>query len=111
MMTQTRVRYMRLILFFDLPMETAKQRKDYRLFRKFLIHDGYLMLQKSVYMKLITNDSRSDAALTRLRQQKPPAGLVQVLKVTEKQFTSMEYVTGEKSTGNELDTLEGFVVL
>ena len=36
-----RSRFMRLICFFDLPVETAKQRKDYRLFRKFLLKDGY----------------------------------------------------------------------
>ena len=40
---------MRLIVFFDLPVQTAKQRKDYRLFRKFLLKDGYLQLQESVY--------------------------------------------------------------
>ena len=51
MNTDGRVRYMRLIVFFDLPVATAKQRKDYRLFRKYLTKDGYLMLQESVYAK------------------------------------------------------------
>ena len=50
-----RSRYMRLICFFDLPVETPKQRKDYRLFRKFLLKDGYLPLQESVYAKLVIN--------------------------------------------------------
>ena len=31
---------MRLVLFFDLPVETPKRRKDYRLFRGFLLKDG-----------------------------------------------------------------------
>lgn len=47
---------MRLICFFDLPVETAKDRKNYRLFRKFLLKDGYLPLQESVYAKLVVND-------------------------------------------------------
>ena len=47
MTDKERVRYMRLVLFFDLPVETPKQRKDYRLFRKFLLKDGFLPLQQS----------------------------------------------------------------
>ena len=56
MTDKERVRYMRLVLFFDLPVETPKQRKDYRLFRKFLLKDGFLPLQQSVYAKLVVND-------------------------------------------------------
>ena len=52
-----RIRYMRLLVFFDLPVETVSQRKDYRLFRKHLIKEGYLMLQESVYAKLVTNEA------------------------------------------------------
>ncbi|MDO5335156.1 MAG: CRISPR-associated endonuclease Cas2, partial [Coriobacteriia bacterium] len=70
---------MRLIVFFDLPVKTAKQRKDYRAFRKFLLKDGYLQLQESVYAKLILNDGVASAAVARLRKNRPPAGLVQVM--------------------------------
>ena len=56
MSSGAKVRYMRLIVFFDLPVKTAKQRKDYRQFRKFLLKDGYLQLQESVYAKLVVND-------------------------------------------------------
>ena len=48
-----RVRYMRLIVFFDLPVQTAKQRKDYRLFRKFLLKDGYLHLLSTTALQLV----------------------------------------------------------
>lgn len=106
-----RVRYMRLFVFFDLPIETAKQRKDYRLFRRYLLKDGYLMLQKSVYAKLVTNDAVASGAIARLRKQRPPEGLVQVLKVTEKQFATMTYITGNRESYDELDTMEEFVVL
>ena len=64
---------MRLIVFFDLPVQTAKQRKDYRLFRKFLLKDGYLQLQESVYAKLVVNDGIAAAAVARLRKNRPPA--------------------------------------
>lgn len=102
---------MRLMVFFDLPVETATQRKEYRLFRKFLIKDGYLMLQESVYAKLVVNDGAAGAAVMRLRKHRPPEGLVQVLKVTEKQFATMDYIVGNRDAYDEIDTMEEFVVL
>lgn len=107
----TRVRFMRLLVFFDLPVETASQRKEYRLFRKFLIKDGYLMLQESVYAKMAINDASANASIARLRKERPPEGLVQFLKVTEKQYATMEYITGERGSFDEIDTMEEFVVL
>lgn len=106
-----RVRYMRLIVFFDLPVETAVQRKRYRVFRKFLIKEGYLMLQESVYAKLVVNDAAAGAAIMRLRKNRPEEGLVQVLKVTEKQFSTMVYITGDRESYDEVDTMEEFLVL
>ncbi|HIT45403.1 MAG TPA: CRISPR-associated endonuclease Cas2 [Candidatus Aphodovivens excrementavium] len=102
---------MRLILFFDLPVETSAQRKQYRIFRKYLISEGYLMLQESVYAKLVTNDGAAGAAIMRLRKHRPPQGLVQVLKVTEKQFATMVYITGNREAYDEVDTMEEFVIL
>ena len=102
---------MRMLVFFDLPVGTAAQRKEYRLFRKHLIKEGYLMLQESVYAKLVTNDGNADAAVMRLRKHRPPGGLVQVLKVTEKQFATMTYITGNREAYDEVDTMEEFIVL
>ncbi len=102
---------MRVFVFFDLPIDTAAQRKEYRLFRKYLIKEGYLMLQESVYAKLVVNDAQAGAAINRLRQHRLPSGLVQALKVTEKQFATMEFITGTRQSYDELDTLEEFVVL
>ena len=47
--------FMRLIVFFDLPVKTKKQIRIYTKFRKFLISKGYLMLQYSVYSKILNN--------------------------------------------------------
>jgi CRISPR-associated protein Cas2 len=102
---------MRLVVFFDLPVETAKQRKDYRQFRKFLIQDGYLMLQESVYAKMTITDAAANNAIARMKKKKPPAGLVQVLKVSEKQYADMVFITGEKPTYDEVDSSDGFLVL
>lgn len=107
----SRVRFMRLLVFFDLPVESASQRKEYRLFRKFLIKEGYLMMQESVYAKLVVNDGAAGASIMRLRKNRPPEGLVQVLKITEKQFATMDYITGNREVYDEVDTMEEFVVL
>lgn len=109
--SQYRFRYMRLLVFFDLPVETAAQRKDYRLFRKHLIKDGFLMLQESVYAKLVINEGAAGAVVMRLRKHRPSHGLVQVLKVTEKQFATMEYITGNREAYDEVDTMEEFLIL
>lgn len=106
-----RVRYMRLIVFFDLPVETSKQRREYRLFRKHLIKEGYLMLQESVYVKLVINDASARSAIARLRENRPACGLVQVLKVTERQFETMVYVVGEHQKNEEVDTVEELLVI
>ena len=106
-----RVRYMRLIVFFDLPVKTAKQRKDYRQFRKFLLKDGYLQLQESVYAKLVVNDGVAGAAVARMRKNRPPAGLVQIMKVSEAAYATMEYITGNRKAYDEVDTMEELLIL
>lgn len=102
---------MRLIVFFDLPVQTAKQRKDYRLFRKFLLKDGYLQLQESVYAKLVVNDGIASAAVARLRKNRPPAGLVQVMRVSEAAYATMEFIAGDRKAYDEVDTTEELLIL
>lgn len=106
-----RVRYMRLLVFFDLPVGTAAQRKRYSQFRKYLVKDGFLMLQQSVYSKLVVNEAAASGSIARMRKHRPPEGLVQVLKVTEKQYATMTYITGNEAARDEVDTMEEFLVL
>ena len=103
-------RYMRIIVFFDLPVVTEKSRKEANKFRKYLIKSGFLMMQESVYCKLVQNDMTSLTVVENLRKNKPPNGLVQVLKVTEKQYSRMEYLVGTKQT-EVLETDERLVIL
>lgn len=86
---------MRMIVFFDLPTETSAERRNYRHFRKFLIQNGFMMLQESVYCKLLLNGSAQTAMAESIRRNKPPKGIVQMLTITEKQFSKMEYVVGD----------------
>ena len=86
---------------FDLPVTTAAERRAYTLFRKYLLKNGFLMLQESVYCKIAQNPVAADSVIDALRKNKPPTGLVQLLRVTEKQYAKMEYIAGE----SQLDVL------
>ncbi len=85
---------MRVIVFFDLPVKTKKDRKEYTRFRKFLIKSGFVMMQESVYSKLAINQNAADSVCASVKKSKPPQGLVQMLTVTEKQFAKMELLVG-----------------
>ena len=101
---------MRMLVFFDLPTETVADRRNYRRFRKLLVDSGFLMLQESVYCKLLLNGTAQGTAADLIRRHWPPKGMVQMLTVTEKQFSKMEYVTGEW-TSDVIDSDERLVEL
>ena len=103
-------RYMRIIVMFDLPVETAKNRRDYTVFRKNLIKSGFHMMQESIYCKLAQNATAADNIVENVRKNKPAEGLVQVLKITEKQFSKIEYIIGEAQK-QVLDSDERMVIL
>ena len=101
---------MRVIVFFDLPVLTESNRRDYRTFRKYLIKSGFMMVQESVYCKLAQNGSVADAVVENIKKNKPHEGLVQVLRVTEKQYNKMDFIVGER-TGDVLTSDERLVIL
>lgn len=91
-------RYMRMILMFDMPVETAEERKAYRKFRQFLIDEGFIMHQFSIYSKLLLNNSANNAMIERLKNHNPKKRSITLLTVTEKQFARMIYLCGERDT-------------
>lgn len=101
---------MRILVMFDLPTLTVNDKREYVRFRKYLIKNGFLMLQESVYCKLALNTTVADAIVNNVRNNKPADGLVQMLTVTEKQFSKMEIVIGERKS-KVLDTDERLVIL
>ena len=103
-------RYRRIVVFFDLPVLTESNRKDYRTFRKYLIKSGFMMVQESVYCKLAQNSSVADAVVKNIKKNKPHEGLVQVLRVTEKQYNKMDFIVGER-TGDVLASDERLIIL
>lgn len=103
-------RFMRVIVFFDLPMTTLEERKEYTRFRKGLIKDGFIMMQESVYCRLALNPTAANSIMQAVRDRKPPNGLIQMLVVTEKQFSRMEFVLGEYHS-QIIDSEERLIIL
>ena len=95
---------------FDLPVVSTHDRKEYTKFRKYLLKSGFLMLQESVYCKLVMNSTMADSLVDNLRKNKPEKGVVQAIKITEKQYEKMEYIVGVNSS-EVLDTDERLVFL
>ncbi len=95
------------MVFFDLPMLTDKNRRDYNHFHKFLLKNGFIMMQKSVYTKLVINNVTSAAVRRKVSENLPPDGIVELLEITENQFSRIEYLLGEhqSSTIDSMDRL------
>jgi CRISPR-associated protein Cas2 len=104
------VRFMRAIVFFDLPVLTSMERREYNKFRKFLIKSGYLMLQESVYCKLVLNASAAESLSEQLQKNSPVKGIVQLLIITEKQFSRILYVVGAP-TSDVINTDERTIIV
>lgn len=103
-------KYMRVLVFFDLPTLTSENKREYVRFRKYLVKNGFLMLQESVYSKLALNSVVSKSIMENVRKNKPLEGLIQMLCITEKQYAKMEYVLGKADTVI-IDNDERLVVL
>ena len=101
-------RFMRVLVMFDLPTESSIQRRNYRKFRKSLIKNGFIMMQESVYVKLAMNQGSADLIVKSIRNLCPEEGIVQVLQITEKQFSKMEFLVGESQT-EYVDSDERFI--
>ena len=99
---------MRVLVMFDLPTESSIQRRNYRKFRKSLIKNGFIMMQESVYVKLAMNQGSADLMVKSIRKLCPEERIVQVLQITEKQFSKMEFLVGESQT-EYVDSDERFI--
>ena len=103
-------RFMRVLVMFDLPTETAENRRNYTKFRKYLIKSGFMMMQQSVYVRLALNQTNAKGVIDSVKKNKPSEGLVQILTITEKQYSKMEIISGEYSN-DTVDTDERLLML
>jgi len=75
-----------LFVFFDLPVDTRAARRAYAQFRKFLLKDGFLQLQYSVYARVCPSAEAVDVHTRRVESRVPNDGEVRLLCITDNQF-------------------------
>lgn len=84
-----------IIVMFDLPTDTPKARKDYTVFRKKLLQDGFLMMQYSVYMRHCASDENAQVHVKRVKSFLPDDGEVRIITITDKQFSRIKVFYGK----------------
>lgn len=89
-------RIMWVLVFFDLPTDTKKERKAAADFRKRLLSDGFIMFQFSIYMRHCPSAENAAVHVKRVKSILPPLGQVGILTITDRQFGAMELFTEKK---------------
>lgn len=101
-------RIMWLLVLFDLPTETKKDKKAYALFRKNLIKDGFTMFQFSIYIRHCASMENAEVHKKRVKSFLPEHGNVGIICITDKQFGNIDIFYGTKpqrpnSPGQQLE--------
>ena len=89
-------RIMWVVVFFDLPTETKKDKRAYALFRKQLQMDGFTMFQFSIYVRHCASMANTDVHVKRVKNFMPEYGHVAVMCITDKQFENIMVFHGTK---------------
>lgn len=92
---------MRMLVFFDLPVTTASERKNATRFRNFLLKDGYYMVQFSVYSRVCNGNDAVEKHFKRIKENLPPSGSVRMLTITEKQYQNMHILLGKPKNNDK----------
>ena len=88
-------RIMWVLVLFDLPTETKKERKAAADFRKQILKDGFTMFQFSIYLRHCPSRENADVHIKRVKSILPQHGQVGILCITDKQFGEMELFIGK----------------
>lgn len=91
-------RIMWVLVLFDLPTETKQERKQYTIFRKKLIKDGFAMFQFSIYIRNCPSRENAEVHIKRVKSFLPPKGQIGILSITDKQFGEMEIFISKNPT-------------
>jgi len=90
-----------VLIAFDLPIETRNQKRAYRQFREFLLSDGFIMLQYSVYARPCPTSENSELHMKRIENKMPDEGEVRLLSLTAMQYAKMRCFYGKKEGNPE----------
>ncbi len=89
------------LVMFDLPTDTKNARREYALFRKMLLEDGFSQMQYSVYARPCSSKENLAVHVGRVRNSLPPDGEIRILELTDKQFERMLVFWGKRRTRPE----------
>ncbi len=89
-------RVMWVLVLFDLPTDTKKERKAAADFRKNLLSDGFTMFQFSIYIRHCASMENANVHIKRVRTLLPQYGKVGIMSITDKQFGEMELYVSRK---------------
>ncbi len=89
-------RVMWVLVFFDLPTETKRDRKAAAEFRKNIMRDGFTMFQFSIYVRHCASSENAAAHVKRVKSMMPEYGKIGILTITDKQFGAIELFYGKK---------------
>lgn len=94
-------KFMRIMVFFDLPVKTKAQRREATRFRNFLLADGYHMLQYSVYARVCNGMDAVEKHRQRVKQNLPANGAIRLMVITEKQYEAIDILLGKLTEADD----------
>lgn len=94
-------KFMRILIFFDLPVKTKKERREATQFRNFLLNDGYHMIQYSVYARVCNGVDAVEKHRSRVKRNLPDNGSVRLLVITEKQYEAIDILLGQLTEADD----------
>ena len=89
-------RIMWVLVFFDLPTETPRERKIYARFRKNIMKDGFQMFQFSIYLRHCASTENAEVHIRRVKSILPEKGHIGIMTITDKQFGMMQIYRGKE---------------
>lgn len=102
-------KFMRIVVWFDLPVMTPSQRRDATKFRNFLLKDGYSMMQWSVYTRLCNGMDNVETHKRRIKENLPQVGSIRMLILTEKQYESIDILLGTHAPCDRKEQTQTFL--
>ncbi|MDZ4668868.1 MAG: CRISPR-associated endonuclease Cas2 [bacterium] len=96
-------RIMWVLVLFDLPTDSAQERKVAARFRKDILRDGFTMFQFSIYLRHCASRENAEVHIKRVKQLLPERGHVGILSITDKQFGMMDIFFGKKEAVKRIE--------
>ena len=104
-------RFVRLVLFFDLPQETKIDQRHYRQFVKYLKTEGFIRIQYSVYAKLCINNDSAKTIQKRLKNNVPDNGDIRYLIITERQYQNIVNMNSNYTLQENITTTDRTLII